>query len=277
MFRSICLGKRKYIDGSLNFSAMFKMYTEKCKEIGKKTSSPCHLLQSVYWRVQHRILQAKEEPLCSVWTYKNLAGEEKQIERLELEQHKMEVALVRKEKEWDKWRYNSLLWFTGSNTFTKWDCFNILLQLSKLYVYTFTVFDIKTKQGYYHFCHEAVAKRGADEISCVFRFMIDNCVGKNETLSGANCVAQNKRVLMSGPIYVPSEIVTVDKSCKRSGNSYLVKEIETDQVQDWKKLPNKYHGWKGDMEWCEWIRVTKDNQNSIYCVTRLATLTLNIR
>lgn len=116
----------------------------------------------------------------------------------------MEVALVRQEKEKDK---NE----TSEDTIVCYDLQAVIplpngnvstfYYKSKLNVYNFTVFDIKSKQAYFHIQHETVAKRGADYVlvtTCVFWFLTDNCTGKKFIFYSDNCVAQNKNKFLLG-------------------------------------------------------------------------------
>ena len=60
---------------------------------------------------------------------------------------------------------------------------------------------------------------------------------ENEGDSMHSCIEKEKsRILKSGPIYVPSEIVTIAKSAKKKGSPYFVTEMATENFVDWKKI-----------------------------------------
>lgn len=60
---------------------------------------------------------------------------------------------------------------------------------------------------------------------------------ENEGDSMHSCIEKEKsRVLKSGPLYVPSEIVTVAKSAKKKGCPYSVTEMSTENFIDWKNV-----------------------------------------
>lgn len=60
---------------------------------------------------------------------------------------------------------------------------------------------------------------------------------ENEGDSMHSCIEKERaRVLKNGPIYVPSELITIAKSAKMKGKPYEVKEMSTEDFVDWKKL-----------------------------------------
>ncbi|CAG9812841.1 unnamed protein product [Phaedon cochleariae] len=60
---------------------------------------------------------------------------------------------------------------------------------------------------------------------------------ENEGDSMHSCIEKERsRILKSGPIYVPSEIVTITKSAKKKGTPYSVTEMSTEDFVDWKKV-----------------------------------------
>lgn len=52
----------------------------------------------------------------------------------------------------------------------------------------------------------------------------------------AQIKGEAKRILQSGPIYEPSQWVSVIKSAKKNSKPYTVYEVEKDQIFDLKKL-----------------------------------------
>lgn len=64
---------------------------------------------------------------------------------------------------------------------------------SKLNIYNFTLFDLNSMQGNCFLWHEALAKRGANEIAtCIYFYLRQNLHTKNFIFYSENCVAQNK-------------------------------------------------------------------------------------
>lgn len=51
---------------------------------------------------------------------------------------------------------------------------------------------------------------------------------------------ERTRVLKNGPIYVPSELVTIAKSAKKKRKPYDVEEMSTEDFIDWKKYVKRW-------------------------------------
>lgn len=99
---------------------------------------------------------------------------------------------------------------------------------------------------------------------------------ENEGDSMHSCIEKERsRILKSGPIYIPSEFVTLVKSAKKKGEPYLVNEMSTDDFIDWKKISflmgsNFNKNDEGDkVTWNEikMIRVKKHETNKIFYKT----------
>lgn len=63
----------------------------------------------------------------------------------------------------------------------------------RLNCYNFTIFEISTKSGFCYFWHEAIARRGANDIgSCLLDYLQKYCQNKNVIMYSDNCVGQQK-------------------------------------------------------------------------------------
>lgn len=282
---------KEYIEGSLNISTMYKLYTEKCLEENDQA-----VKFSIYRKIFSEefnigFFKPKKDLCSSCEAYKNSSQEEKETKKDAFEVHIQEKQLARKEKDMDKnmvspedrivcsYDLQAVIPLPNGNVST-------FYYKSKLNVYNFTIFDIHNKQGYSYIWNETIAKRGADEIStCVFDFLNQHCIGKDVVFYSDNCAAQNKnkflismyaycvkrfniksishkyltightenegdsmhscieretkRVMRNGPIYIPAEFTTIVKSSKKTGRPFIVKELQTSDIMDWKKLSNE--------------------------------------
>lgn len=142
-------------------------------------------------------------------------------------------------------------------------CVSQFYYIRRLACYNFTIYNIKDRAGICYFWHEAIAKRGSNEIgSCLYQYIkseqnegqhmilyCDNCGGQNKnkfvisiliycvmtlgiksiTLKfftvghsqnegdsiHARIENENNRILKGGPIYQPSQWVSVLKCAKK--------------------------------------------------------------
>lgn len=99
---------------------------------------------------------------------------------------------------------------------------------------------------------------------------------KNEGDSMHSCIEKERsRILKSGPIYIPSEFVTLVKSAKKKGEPYLVNEMATENFIDWKKISSlmgSNFNKNEEREKVTWndikiMRVKKDEANKIFYKT----------
>lgn len=99
---------------------------------------------------------------------------------------------------------------------------------------------------------------------------------ENEADSIHSCIEREKqRILKSGPIFIPSEISMLVKTSKKTGEPYNVKEMETSDFYDWKKLSEDIgnnFSLNTDDEKCTWndvkiVEVRKQNPNSLFYKT----------
>lgn len=99
---------------------------------------------------------------------------------------------------------------------------------------------------------------------------------ENEADNIHSCIEREKqRILKSGPIFIPSEISMLVKTSKKTGEPYNVKEMETSDFYDWKKLSEdfgKNFSLNTDDEKCTWndvkiVELRKQNEYSIFYKT----------
>lgn len=90
----------------------------------------------------------------------------------------------------------------------------------------------------------------------------------NEGDSMHACIEkEKKRLLKSGPIYVPSEIVSTIRLAKKSGAPYSIKEYETFDFIDWKNVSEKIgknFSINNENSKCNWneikaVKITKED------------------
>lgn len=102
---------------------------------------------------------------------------------------------------------------------------------------------------------------------------------ENEGDSMHSCIEKERsRILKSGPIYIPSEFVTLVKSAKKKGEPYLVNEMATENFIDWKKISSlmgsnfnkNVEGEKVTWNDIKIIRVKKGEANKIFYKTSFA-------
>lgn len=277
---------RQYIDGSLNISIMYKLYVEKCNEenvvYGKK-----NVYDSIFNQEFNISFFKPKKDLCMCCeAYKNKTESDDNIITENYEKHQQEKNLCRQEKEKDISDENNIV-----------GCFDLQAvlitprgEISQFYYkrrlacYNFTIYNIKDRAGICYFWHEAIAKRGSNEIgSCLYQYIKSNQnESKNMVLYCDNCGGQNKnkfvvsiliycamtldiksitlkfftvghsqnegdsmharieneanRILKGGPIYQPSQWVSVIKCAKKNGKPYTVYEMQNEDFFDLKKL-----------------------------------------
>lgn len=283
--------EKEYIDGSLSVSLMYKFYKEKCEQ-----DQIPFVKEPIYRKIFNTkfnisFFQPKKDQCSFCVVYEKQSSEnEKILKKNEYDLHKENIRNSRLEKENDK--KNSML--EKDVVLATFDLQAVMplpngnissfFYKSKLNAYNFTVYNIKTKEGFCYLWNESIAKRGAIEIvTGVYTFLKDHCQGKKEVIFYSdNCTAQNKnkimfcmylyalkvlniqtithkylivghtenegdsihaciekekkRVLKQGPIFVPSELAMIIRCAKKNAPLYNVKEMETKDFIDWKKV-----------------------------------------
>lgn len=199
---------KSYIDGSLNITLMYNFYKENCIKDGKQFVSKAVYSNIFNTEFNISFFMPKKD-LCNFCTeYNNYTDDERMLKKQEYEDHKTDISLSRQMKEADKrntspdkilaiYDLQAILQLPNGNM-------SALFYKSKLNCFNFTIFEAKTLQGYCHFWTEAIAKRGAQEITtCVYNYLIEYCQNKHVIFYSDNCTAQNKnKFLASMYIYV---------------------------------------------------------------------------
>lgn len=204
--------KRQYVDGSKTVRELHRDYVEECKQNNQIPGN--YVMYSRIFNVEYNISFFKPKKdqceLCAV--YENSSFGEKEKIQEKYETHLLEKDLTRLEKENDK---------LSDKEVAVYDLQAVLpcplgqtspfYYVSKLGVYNFTIFDLKTNDVSCYVWNEAEANRGAIEIgSCVLRYLelingrnneptdvvfySDNCTGqqKNQYLIGLYSYAVRK-------------------------------------------------------------------------------------
>lgn len=197
---------RHYIDGSLTLSEMYRLYVIDCQE-KSLTHAKKHFYCSVF-NTEFNIgfHQPKKDQCAKCETFKNSPEDVKEELLESYETHIFNKDLSRAEKSKDV--QESL----EENSSTLVCCYDLQAVLStpcgeissfyymrKLSTFNFTIYDITEKEGHCFVWHEALAKRGCNEIaSCVLEFLKLNRRQKNIIFYSDNCCGQNKNRYIFG-------------------------------------------------------------------------------
>ena len=279
---------REFIDGSLSISQMYRYYQEEQQNAGlpiaKKNS-----YEFIFNTEFNISFFTPKKDQCSVCeSFKN-SGEEEQLNLKEsYDRHIENKNLSRKHKADDIARATEnpsiIVACYDLQAVLPTPCGDISTYYFKcrLNCLNFTIFEILSKNGFCYFWHEAIARRGANEIaSCLLDYLQYNCTEKDVIFYSDNCVGQNKnkfivsmyiwavckcninsithkfltvghtqnegdamhatierekkRILRSGPIYVPSQWLPVIRSARKS-KPYKVNEMATEEFYDFHDL-----------------------------------------
>lgn len=101
---------------------------------------------------------------------------------------------------------------------------------------------------------------------------------ENEADNMHSCIEREKQRLLNNArnnIYVPSEVSMLIKTSRKTGNAYLVKEMQTEDFLNWKVLAQeigKNYSINNDEEKCVWsdvkvVEVRKASRNILYYKT----------
>lgn len=319
---------REYIDGSLTLAQMYRFYKKEQEDEGLPIAKQCTYEHIFNTKFNISFFQPKKDQCSLCETFKNSTTVEKLKIQQDYQKHIKNKTRSREEKARDVLKANESPSVIVS-------CFDLQAVLPtpcgdistffykcRLNCFNFTIFEIASKRGFCYFWHEAIAHRGANEIStCLLDYLSRECVGKDVIFYSDNCVGQNKnkmlvsmylyainnfdiksithkfltvghtqnegdsmhatierekrRVLRSGPIYVPSQWPVIIRAAKKGGKPYIVKELATEEFFDFKKLcqnigknfsvtvNNQKVLWNDIQE----IRVEQNSPISFYCKT----------
>ncbi|CAH1171175.1 unnamed protein product [Phaedon cochleariae] len=268
---------KEYLEGSLNIRIMYRLYIQQCEDSGKdyaKYGTYAHIFNTET-NIAFHVPKKDQCYLCE--NYKNATEESKVNLQEKYDNHLIEKTQSRLEKNRDVENPNNSVYCYDLQAVLPTPCgdVNAFYYRSKLSTLNFTIFDLKNKRGYCYLWHEAIAKRGANEIcSCVYKFITehrdrndiifysDNCVGqnKNKFIFGmylycvqhfedihsishkflivghtqnegdsmhATIEKEKKRMLKSGPVYIPAQWAMIIRSAKKHGHPYNLEEIST--------------------------------------------------
>ncbi|XP_072384357.1 uncharacterized protein [Diabrotica undecimpunctata] len=188
--------ERKYLQGDLNLTEMYRQYCIKCTEENKMQMKK-HLYESIF-NTEYNIsfFTPKKDACCTCMNYENLNADEKIAQHENFNVHIQEKKRSRIEKDND---------VKNSSKDTTVSCFDLqavqtipegsrsdFFYKRRLSCYNFTIYDIKKKAGFSYFWHEGVARRGVNEIgSCTLNYLKENPTNKIVFYSD-NCPGQNK-------------------------------------------------------------------------------------
>lgn len=189
--------QRKYLQGDLNLSEMYRLYLRKCTEENIQPIKK-HLYETIF-NTEYNIsfFQPKKDICGFCDNFKNLSGEEKQQKQESYNCHINEKNQSRIEKEND-------LKSCASTTVVS--CFDLqavqtvpsgdrsdFFYKRRLSCYNFTIYEINNKQGYCFLWHEGLANRGVNEIgSCLIKYLREHVTAKDVIFYSDNCPGQNK-------------------------------------------------------------------------------------
>ncbi|XP_037300938.1 uncharacterized protein LOC119191153, partial [Manduca sexta] len=193
---------KKYLEGSLSFPKMFKLYNEWFDP--NKYSSKATTVRQYRDIINKNINIGFHKPKKDICEQCHIYENNKQVTQSDKEKHEehlKEKEKARKMKTKDKelaLQNNEIL----TAAFDLQKCLNVphgnvstFYYKRKLSLYNFTIFNMGSHQGYCFSWHQQTAKRGANEISsCVFKF-IEDTVGegvKDYRFWSDNCGGQNR-------------------------------------------------------------------------------------
>ncbi|XP_023211752.1 uncharacterized protein LOC111614620 [Centruroides sculpturatus] len=190
---------KQYLDGSLNISEMYRLYTDYCREkelpLAKK-----HIYSTVFHSLNLSFHQPKKDQCCICTGYKNSTDTEKLQLQDNYNTHIKEKEMSRAEKTKDieaaKQDTNKIACCFDLQAVLPSPCgeCSSLYYKRKLSCYNFTIYDISNSKGHCYFWHEGLAKRGSNEIgTCLYKFITSLPNTVNEVvLFSDNCAGQNK-------------------------------------------------------------------------------------
>nr|CAI5821986.1 unnamed protein product [Callosobruchus analis] len=205
---------RQFIEGGKTIADLHRDYMLLCEE--KKLRSVNYNMYSKIFNEEFNIsFFVPKKDQCDYCTaFEQMTTEEKASQLEEYNQHHKEKTLAREEKERDKSSDKHVAVYDLQATLPcpKGDTSNFYY-ISKLNVYNFTIFNLKTKDVECYVWHEGHAHRGADEIgTCVLKYL--ELINSSSELQGSeidvvfysdNCGGQQKnRFVLSAYLYAIS-------------------------------------------------------------------------
>nr|CAI5842730.1 unnamed protein product [Callosobruchus analis] len=205
---------RQFIEGGKTIADLHRDYVL-LREEKKLPSVNYNLYSKIFNEEFNMSFFVPKKDQCDYCTaFEQMTTEEKASQLEEYNQHHKEKTLAREEKERDKSsdKHVALYDLQATLPCPKGDTSNFYY-ISKLNVYNFTIFNIKTKDVECSVWHEGHAHRGADEIgTCVLKYL--ELINSSAELQGSeidvvfysdNCGGQQKnRFMLSAYLYAIS-------------------------------------------------------------------------
>ncbi|XP_050509077.1 uncharacterized protein LOC126886255 [Diabrotica virgifera virgifera] len=189
---------KEYIEGSKTITDLHRDYLELCKE--QNVSSGNYLMYFKIFNEEFNLAfhVPKKDQCEECLRYRSSSEEEKASLQEKFDKHLTEKDLSRTEKDIDKHS-------DGTTKVVVYDLQAVLpcptgeassfYYVSKLNVFNFTLYDIKSHEGTCFLWHEGEALRGSNEIgSCILKFLQNICNDENLNIIfySDNCAGQNK-------------------------------------------------------------------------------------
>nr|CAH7732169.1 unnamed protein product [Callosobruchus chinensis] len=205
---------KQFIEGGKTIADLHRDYLLLCEE--KKIPSVNYNMYSKIFNEEFNLsFFVPKKDQCDYCTaFEQMTTQEKASQLEEYNQHHKEKTLAREEKERDKSSNKHVAVYDLQATLPcpKGETSNFYY-ISKLNVYNFTIFNLKTKDVECYVWHEGHAHRGADEIgTCVLKYL--ESINSSAELQGSeidvvfysdNCGGQQKnRFMLSAYLYAIS-------------------------------------------------------------------------
>nr|CAH7738830.1 unnamed protein product [Callosobruchus chinensis] len=205
---------KQFIEGGKTIADLHRDYLLLCEE--KKIPSVNYNMYSKIFNEEFNLsFFVPKKDQCDYCTaFEQMTTQEKASQLEEYNQHHKEKTLAREEKERDKSsnRHVAVYDLQATLPCLKGETSNFYY-ISKLNVYNFTIFNLKTKDVECYVWHEGHAHRGADEIgTCVLKYL--ESINSSAELQGSeidvvfysdNCGGQQKnRFMLSAYLYAIS-------------------------------------------------------------------------
>ena len=227
--------QKKYLEQSLNLSKMYELYVQNCHETGRTAAKIC-TYRKVFNEEFNIGFHKPKKDLCNTcYTYDNSSEERKEELNDSYTEHQRRKEQARLKKEADKQD-------ARNDESTKVCTFDLQAVLQtpksnissiyykrKLNSYNFTIFDLVSKDCMCYMWHEAIGKRGSNEMaSCLAHYLTQQTQTKIKLYSDA-CGGQNRNHNMTAMLHhvvKTTAIERIEHSYMETGHS----QMEVDSV-----------------------------------------------
>lgn len=154
--------KKIYFEGDLNLSGLYKLYVDKCKEVGEPFAKYYHYAKIFNYEYNIGFFSPKKDQCGFCETYKNSSVVEKQSIQQKYEEHLRNKTITRKEKERDTALANEnpnlmvAVYDMQAVLPTPCSLVSDFYYKSKLATMNFTIYNIPSKLGYCYVWNETV-------------------------------------------------------------------------------------------------------------------------